>query len=204
MNPEPSSFPQSAIELTFTGPFAWLETPGVPSVFDRVPLGTQGIYLWAIGLEDGHLVSYVGESGRCVHTRLADHYRDHVAARYTLNEPRKYATGEKNEIWPGHLGKKKRDLGDCVRASIELAPQIAELSRQVRFFIAQFNGELRLRRRIEAAIADSLFAVPGVVGQFQDRGVRYQRRWPEEEPIRVSLNVAGGRVVLGLPSVIDA
>lgn len=155
MNPEPSSFPQSAIELTFTGPFAWLETPGVPSVFDRVPLGTQSIYLWAIGREDGHLVSYVGESGRCVHTRLAEHYREHVAARYTLNEPRKHAAGEKHEIWPGNYGKSKRDLGNCVRASIELAPQIAELSRQVRFFIGQFNGESRLRRRIQVGSTGS-------------------------------------------------
>jgi hypothetical protein len=50
----------------------------------------------------------------------------------------------------------------------------------LRFFLARTTCDKRLRRRIEAAIAQSLYAAPGMVGTFQDspqaKG-RIERAW---------------------------
>lgn len=204
MTRDPLGGMHADLQVCFSGPFAWMDAPDAPSVFHAIPAQTPGIYLWTVNRGDGHLVAYVGESGRCICTRLAEHYMEHAAGRYSLHDPVRYRLGEKHEIWPGHYGKDGRDLGDCVRASIQLAAQITELARQVRFFVAPIECETRIRRRLEAAIVDALFAVPGVVGTFQDRGVRYQRRRSGETVIKASLNTPDGQVVLGLPTMIEA
>ncbi|MFM7052761.1 MAG: hypothetical protein ACKOYN_11630 [Planctomycetota bacterium] len=190
------------IAIDFRGPFGWLSAPDAPSVFESVAPETAGIYLWTIDRGDGHLVFYVGETGRCLRQRLAEHYAEHAAARYSIYEPALFATGVKSLIWPGYFGKSGRDLGDCVAASIELAPQIAGMARLLRFFIAPTTCDTRIRRRAEAAIADALYAAPGAIGGFQYRGVRYQRIREDESPIRFAVRVAAPAQVLGLPEVL--
>ena len=192
------------LALTFDGPYAWLPCADAPSLFDAIPANTAGIYLWTVDRGDGHLVSYVGETGRCIITRMGEHYREHAGGRYSLNDPTKYSRGEKCEIWPGNYGKNKRDLGACVQASIELAPQIIALSRMTRFFIARTTWDTRVRRRAEAAIADALFDTPGVIGAFQDRGVRYERTREDEPRLTISIAVAGSNKLLGVPTTIIA
>jgi hypothetical protein len=192
------------LHLSFRGPFAWFADRGVPSLFDAISPEMAGIYLWTIDRGDGHLVFYVGETGRCMRWRMAEHYAEHVAGRYSLHEPTLFAAGRKSCIWPGHYGKSGRTLGECVAASIELAPEILELSKILRFFVAPTTCERRLRRRAEAAIADALYAAPGDIGAFQDRGIRYERRRTDESPVRVSLAVERDITVLGFPASVDA
>lgn len=204
MNSEHVQDPPGGLDLVFLGPFAWLATADVPSIFDAIEPDIAGIYLWAVDRGDGHLVSYVGETGRCVRKRMAEHYAEHAAGRYLIHEPSDYARGIKAALWPGHYGKDACDLGNCVRASIELAPKIVELSRMLRFFVARTTCDQRMRRRAEAAIADELYRAPGTIGAFQDSGVLYQRRRQSEPPVTVSIKVVHNQVVLGLPAIIQA
>lgn len=199
----PVNQPANHLSLAFQGPYAWIPCADAPSIFDAIALNTSGIYLWSVNRGDGYLISYVGETGRCIHARMAEHYREHVAGLYSLNDPTDYRKGKKLEIWPGNYGKNKRDLGACVQASVELAPQILELSCMTRFFIAPTTCEKRIRRRVEAAIADALFEVPGIIGAFQDRGVRYERSRRDEPRLTISLAVPHGTTLLGLPDLLE-
>jgi hypothetical protein len=135
---------------------------------------------------------------------MAEHYAEHAAGRYLIHEPSDYARGIKVALFPGYFGKDGNDLGNCVRASIELAPKIVELSRMLRFFVARTTCDQRMRRRAEAAIADELYRAPGTIGAFQDSGVLYQRRRQSEPPVTVSIKVVHNQVVLGLPAIIQA
>lgn len=194
------------LQVEFQGPFAWVGTDDVPCLFESIAPETAGIYLWTVARPDGHLVFYVGETGRCVRTRMAEHYAEHAAGKYTLYEPARFGQGEKSCIWPGYDGRHGEDLGKRVGASIALAPEIATISRMMRFFVAPFpvDGDRRTRRRIEAAIADALYAAPGQIGAFQDTGVRYQRRREDEAPIEMHIAVGRGACVLGLPASVVA
>jgi len=47
------------------------------------------------------------------------------------------------------------------------------------------DSEKRLRERIEAGLAYHLYQQEGIVGTFQDKGIRYRKRLSSEEPIQV-------------------
>lgn len=84
----------------------------------------------------------------------------------------------------------RRGLGGCVEASLALAAQILELSRLLRFFVAPMTCDDRIRRRIDAALADEFAKAPGEIGAFQEEGIRYQGRRQGETPIQVAVHVA--------------
>jgi hypothetical protein len=69
--------------------------------------------------------------------------------------------------------------GNCVR----LSEQIREMMFVLRFFLAPLSCDSRIRRRVEAAIALSLYAALGTVGTFQDQGIRYWPRTIDEQPM---------------------
>ena len=57
----------------------------------------------------------------------------------------------------------------------------------------------RLRERIEAALTRHLYSRPGVIGEFQDKGVRYRKRFDNEKEIKVYFEAKSK--ILGLPEL---
>jgi hypothetical protein len=177
------------IVVPFAGPFAWPGTPDTPCVYDADEARKIGIYLWTVPLPDGHLVYYVGETGRSFEIRLGQHYEELVSARYHVYSAAEFARGEKLVLWPGRWDVKDRKSDDECKANCQrLSGAIREMMLTLRLFLAPMSCDTRTRRRIEAAIAQPLYAVPGNVGAFQDRGVRYDPRMAAEEPIACVVN----------------
>lgn len=186
------------IEIEFFGPFSWPGADDAPSIFTQEVARQPGIYLWAVRATNGYLIWYVGETGREFKLRLLEHYQEHAAGMYHLYEPGSLAFGSKVEIWPGRYDSANRkSIAECIAAFPSLSGSIHTLTSMYRFFVAPLACEPRMRKRIESAIADALYACSGVVGEFQERGIRYHRRSPHEEPVRVTIR-AGGEL-LGLP-----
>ena len=187
-----------SLNVDFSGPFSWLGASSAPSVLDCELRKSFGVYLWAIPRPDGYLVYYVGETGTSFARRLTDHYKEHAACFYHLYSPDPFACGRKALAWPGRYdAKDRRSVLECIAAYPELAPSVAELTALYRFLLAPLSVSTRLRRRIEAAIALSLYAAPGRVGSFQDQGIRYSPKKSEEEPIQCTFNSTVP--ILGLP-----
>jgi hypothetical protein len=186
------------ISLPFFGPFSWTGTPDGPSVYEVDGVRKAGIYLWTVPLPDGHLIYYVGETGRSFDVRLRQHYEELAAARYHVYSAVEFARGEKLCVWPGHWDATDRQSDEeCQANCARLSEQIQEMMLAVRFFLAPTTCDKRIRRRIEAAIAQGLYATPGIVGTFQDQGIHYWPRMSHEEPIKC---VASSPVpLLGLP-----
>ncbi len=171
------------IIVTFAGPFSWRGTPDTPSVFDVDEAREAGIYLWTVPLPDGHLIYYVGETGRSFNIRLRQHYKELVCARYHVYSAVEFARGEKLALWPGHWDVADRKSDEECRANCDrISGQIQEMALVLRFFLAPLSCDKRTRQRIEAAIAKPLYAVPGKVGAFQDQGILYYPRMPNEQP----------------------
>lgn len=187
-----------AITLGFHGPFSWMGTGNTESVHESMLARNAGIYLWTIEVQDGHLVYYVGETGRSFAARLREHLRDQLAGLYHIHAPTQFARGEKSMLWPGIYDKHTPGrLEDYVDRLPDLVAPLCSFIRMMRFHLAPIETNPRLRKRIEAALSDCFLSQPGRIGDFQESGVRYHRRRPDEPPIRIQLlsNVP----ILGLP-----
>ncbi|MEI7902674.1 MAG: hypothetical protein WCK89_20680 [bacterium] len=184
--------------VSFMGPFSWPGISDAPSIFDAEEGRQSGIYLWTVPLREGHLIYYVGETGRNFRTRLLEHYMEHAAAMYHVYSPAEFARGEKVALWPGHFDTAHRKSAkECVLNYSQFCKQIGELTYILRFLLAPLACEERIRRRVEAAIAKALSDTPGIVGTFQDRDIRYAARKDNEEPIECV--ITSTVPLLGLP-----
>ena len=162
-----------------------------------------GIYLWTIPLEGGHLVYYVGETGRSFCARLIEHYMAHAAGMYHLYSPKEFAHGEKVLVWPGRYDvADRKSVKDCILNYPRLSGTIWETTLMMRFFLAPLSCESRTRRRLEGAIANALRDTPGLVGDFQDRGIRYDMRKVQEEPVQCT--ITSEVPLLGMPERLTA
>jgi hypothetical protein len=129
---------------------------------------------------------------------LHQHYDELAAARYHVYSAKEFARGEKIALWPGRFDVINRKSDDECQANRHLlSEQIREMMLALRFFLAPLSCDTRTRRRIEAAIAQSLYAAPGMVGTFQDQGIHYHLRTNEEKPI--ACVVCSPLPLLGLP-----
>jgi hypothetical protein len=176
--------PTKEVEVSFSGPFSWPGTPDAPSVFDAEVRRLPGIYLWTVPLPEGHLVNYVGETGRSFEVRLLEHYKDHMTCMYHLYSPAEFAQGKKVVKWPGRYDPADRkSVRECLDQCAKFSSLANENAHIYRFFLAPLSCEKRTRLRIEAAIAEALYAAPGLAGTFQDIGIHYDPRTADEAPI---------------------
>jgi hypothetical protein len=190
--------------ITFVGPFTWGHQDGTPSIFDEPVSGEHGLYLWTVPqLEAGEFVYYVGETGRSFGTRMEEHLKEHLAGFYHLYDPDLFQKGTKRMVWEGHWDvDRKRSVNEIVENYPTLCETIGRLTGLYRFFVASFDSEPRLRKRIEAAIALHLYSQEGIVGSFQDKGIRYTPRTSDEEPVRVK--VVCPQPIVGMPTEVMA
>ena len=201
-NAEPVK-PSEEMVVSFSGPFSWPGTSDAPSVFDAEVRRLPGIYLWTVSLAEGHLVYYVGETGRSFEVRLLEHYKEHAACMYHVYSPAELARGEKVALWPGRYDAEHRKFTtEFIAQHANLAPHIHALAYLYRFLLAPLSCESRIRQRIEAAIAGALYAAPGLAGIFQDRGIRYAPRRADEVPLGCALT--SPVPLIGLPEQIWA
>jgi len=182
----------------FYGPYSWVGDKGVDCIF-TADLGQKaGLYLWTIKLAEGELIYYVGETGRSFRTRMLEHFREHMSGEYHLYEPDAFACGKKVMLWPGRYDpERKTTVPEFIDVFSELAGAIIRLARLYRFYLAPLQCEKRLRERIEAGLANHLYQQDGLIGQAQDKGIRYRGRRVDEPPIEVLFEADA--VPLGFP-----
>src|SRR5260221_2178337 len=186
------------IAISFAGPFSWFGASDAPPVYGADEVQQCGIYLWTVPLPEGYLTYYVGETGSSFDVRLRQHYKELVAARYHVYSAQEFARGEKFCLWPGSYEPENIQTDEECRDNWRrLTHPIQEMAGVLRFFLAPMSYDKRIRRRIEAAIAQPLYAAPGIIGAFQDKGIRYEPRVKAELPILCVVRSASS--LLGLP-----
>ena len=188
--------------VEFTGPFSWLESDKACSILTAPEGKNAGIYLWTVETGGGEWIYYVGQTGRSFSQRMREHFAEHMSGGYHLNEPDEFAKGHRQLLWPGRFGAAgNRSVSDFLGQFVSLAPTIAKLAEIYRFFIAPLTCEQRVRERIEAALAKYLYDQPGVVGDFQERGIWYRHRRQDEMPLEIEMRCAAN--LIGLPRTLE-
>ena len=189
--------------IEFTGPFSWLGEVDAPSLFEDAIGKKSGIYLWTIETEEGYLVYYVGQTGRTFSQRMKEHFKEHLAGFYHLNDPDEFRMGRRVSIWPGLYDvEAKISLPTLGKKHSELSNNIYRLAKQYRFFFAPIKAETRVIERIESAIASYLYQQNGIVGSFQEKGIRYRPRWDNESLLKISIETY--KKIAGFPTDLEA
>jgi hypothetical protein len=111
---------------------------------------------------------------------------------------RSWTGGRDAAITPQGRDLRVRTGGTLARPAV----QRGAVRRLMRFHLAPLTCGTRLRRRIEAALARHLSRQPGLVGSFEDVGIRYSPRHVGEEPIDVLCYSSAA--LLGLPACLKA
>ncbi len=182
--------------IKFFGPFSWTAEN---SIF-KASLGKKpGIYLWTIPYaKGGDLVYYVGETGRSFSTRMKEHFLEHMSGGYHLYDPAEFLKGNKKMLWPGRYDPKiKTTIEEFLEKYSSLKEPIETLAKLYRFWLAPVDIDKRLRERIEAGIATFLYSQPGIIGKFQDEGIRYRGRKDNENPVEILIETEG--TIIGMP-----
>lgn len=155
------------------------------------PIGKEkGIYLWTIPFENKYLVHYVGETGVSFAYRTMEHIKNYLQGQYTLYEPEEFAKGKKIQLWSGMWKERKSNpavMHEFLQKYPEFSTKYFDFLTLLRFFAIPVESSRRVRQRIESAIARHLYKQPGIVGAFQDKGVRYLPRRSDEIPMLLKI-----------------
>ncbi|MBC7911226.1 MAG: hypothetical protein H7Y30_12035 [Pyrinomonadaceae bacterium] len=190
-------------EIKFAGPLWSVESENHPTVFQSPVSSLPGIYLWTVPYNDSELVYYVGETGRSFAVRTKEHFQAHLSGMYEIYDANEFSQGRKVLLWKGMWKRGTESMmAEFLKRHNELAPHIHGMLHLYRLYLAPCDCEKRLRLRIEAAIAASLYKQPGIVGQFQEPGISYCPRRADEEPVHVALDCDSD--ILGLPKYVIA
>jgi hypothetical protein len=193
----------ATVRLECSGPYSWRSLDPAISIFEAAASRAAGIYLWTVDTQDGYVIYDVGETGAEFRQRLRQHLCEQLAGMYHIYDTELFAVGQKHALWQGMYGNdREAGLAEFVECLPTSAPALANFVRLIRFHLAPLTCHTSLRRRIEAALAMHRYRQPGLVGPFQEVGIRYVPRCAGEEPIDVRCQSSA--VLLGLPACLEA
>lgn len=189
--------------LTFKGPFA-LGGDHAPIVFADAIANESGLYVWTVPYAGGGLiVTYVGETQSSFGQRMKEHTIQTLGGNYRVSDPDQLCQGVDEIVWNGLWRRGTRDkLPEYLDRFTDLAPVIKRQLLAVRVLVAPFQGERRVRRRIEAALAAHIWNQPPPASSLLPRDIRYHAQRGDEEPIPV--RVLRDVEVLGFPVMFEA
>jgi len=189
---------KTEVELILHGPY------GLCGKHERIifyeDIGKKaGIYFWTVPyVQGGLIINYIGETGESFKRRFKDHLIHKAGGNYRICDPDFAVQGVERILWNGLWRKGTRDkMPEFVSRIIELSPAIKKSLEHSEIYVAPFEGEKRIRQRIEGAIADHIKAQPPPASSLLPKDVRYYRRGSDEEPVTVL--ISGGDALLGMP-----
>jgi hypothetical protein len=160
-----------------------------------------GVYLWAVPTsEHGLVVDYVGETSTSFYGRTKEHVIQTLGGNYLVLDPDAMLRGKREVVWAGLWRAGTRDQLPAFFARLgDLAPIVRRYLLLHHVLVAPLAGDRRLRQRIEAAIATTVYeSLPRLVAD----DIRYRGRRANEEPIGVT--ITADCAVRGLPSWVAA
>lgn len=140
-------------------------------------LNKKGIYLWTIKKDDDYLVHYVGETGNSFKNRLDEHLKSLKTGKYRIYDPVEFLKAQKKLLWnPYFKGALRRQnyLSEFEEFHSMIVNEIQRYIDLFYLFIIPFEGNNRIRKRLEAAIAKTVKAVSK---NFFDDGITFQDIW---------------------------
>jgi hypothetical protein len=180
------------IELVWLGPFTWFGKGG-ESIFAGPGREVPGVYVWTVPVGGSQRVFYVGQTQAGLAHRHHDHFREYFGGAYSIYEPSAFRRGSLEKLYHGYAYKKPR----WQRATPfherfpDLVRPLVEHLEVMRIYITRLDASARVQRRVESALMQVVYNIPGEAGQLLEPGLRRHPRRDDEEPIHVFLKPVG-------------
>ena len=171
--------------IDFQGPFS-LFGGDLPCAFQAEAAQHKGVYVWTANTPHGELAYYIGDTDRSFAKRFLEHLKEYASGGYRIHEAEAFKRGEKKLLWLGFnrpVEERRAAFFEYFERMEEFIPQLRAFLHTHRLYLGPFDGDQRLRRRIEAGLARHLYDQPGIIGEFQEPGVWYQWKKDDEPPI---------------------
>lgn len=195
---------ETTLTAQWQGPFSWPgfeHCNGLPSL----PRKLSGVYLQAVPFKDGYLIYLVGHAKDIAVRFMAHERSRQVGMAINIFDMEAMAAGIRKRVWngfsawwkdrpdPQHIEERRAALGydadwGCdmpngnVRRMVAFGENwrsiLAAAEMQVKtfnIFVAEFGPDERLRKRLEAAIMDSLYKASAPFCDIPDRGMALSR-----------------------------
>jgi len=184
--------------IEFGGPFQWLDPTNPDYLFNASVASKSGLYFWSVMTQEVELVYYVGETGRSFAKRHEEHLLAYIGGLYRFYDAVALRRGDKYLLWPGmwqgeRIARAEKYIADLPT----LAPQLGAFLRVLRLYVAPIETEPRVRKRVEAGLADAFYRL-GDGRHLQDNDIRYNRRQLGEDEMVVQVSCSAA--ILGWPS----
>jgi len=182
-----------SLRVHFQGPFSF------SNVLSDCPLKDEtGVYLWAVKQTTGlYRIHYLGETGESFYGRTKEHVFQTLSGNYRVFDPDQMCKGIQQVIWGGLWQRTRRDkLSEFLSSYETVAPLIKRYLFSQVIFVAPLQCELRLRRRIEGALAQHLRS-SAEASNLLPSDIRYVARSADEAAVAVS--VSADADIEGLP-----
>ncbi len=163
------------------------------------------LYIWTIPVSDGHLINYIGETGKSIRKRSMEHLQCQYNGQYNAYDPAELKKGTRVCLWEGyHWRKKERSekITQFYKNFEKNSKAIINYIRECKIFMASLNADARLRKRIESAIIKGIIANNDFAGSLQNPPQRTTERNNDEKP--VILNITSDKRILGLKQTLEA
>lgn len=169
------------------------------NVFNNKWSEKKGVYLLTIPFGTKFLVYYVGETGVSFSKRILQHVQNYLSGFYRIFDPEEFSKGKKVLLWGGMWKSNRKDpqnIFEFMENQSRLVPKAVRFIEQLQIFLAPINANKRIIERIESTIARTINEQEGIVGNFQDKDVRYRARKSNEQEIKLVLDYP--KLILGL------
>jgi hypothetical protein len=188
--------------LKFKGPFSFIRHTH-PCIFEQDIAQDSGIYIWTIPYcQGGYIITYIGETGVSFYKRTKERFIQLIGGNYRILDSDSALKGELKELWRGMWRKGTRDkMPEYFEKLIEFAPKIVRLLKTQQIFLASFEAERNIRRKIEWAIAEHIKNQPLPASSLFPRDVRYYMPKDIKESLTVILECQSN--IYGLPKKLN-
>ena len=115
-----------------------------PDTYFESKLLGKRVCKWTIPQAIGGLVYYVGITQRSFGERMAEHFKEHCAGAYHLNDPEMLQKGIRKCVWPGLYDRNyKKTVAELSEHYGALIPLILRLIDLYRFYLAPIETDQR-------------------------------------------------------------
>lgn len=189
--------------LAWQGPFGFTSRCARPLLAAPVS-AAPGVYFWAIRTENGPRAHYVGETGASFATRHVEHFQAYASGVYNTRDAEALVSGDDIILSTGALWRRRTPT--TVQPFIDnfevFARHTARTLELIDIYVAPYEGDQRLRRRLEGGLVAALYEAPPELRRLFPLGYRVWKRTSGEAPVLVQCDTPPD--VPGFPARFEA
>lgn len=185
-------------KLALEGSYRHIDTGDLQAVKDSNYANETGVYIWAVPVEEGYMVTYVGITGRNFAKRMEEHLQSYLSGEYGTYKLEALKEGKAERIYPGTF--RDAEIEEFIENHEEIFTKLKQYLYNTEIFLIPLDGDKQFRENLESAIADKI-RNSSKTGDLPLSGSPKQDYEPNEQSETIKLNTDEN--FIGLPKKLE-